>query len=81
MFMDETFSTVENSCRVGFVEGDGYTTSAGTFRDNFFMCGPVPLCDGGGTCKTVRSQSWKADGHPVGPYTITYTCSDVTITP
>jgi len=79
MFVDESFTTSQNTCGIGFVEGDGYTTGAGTFRDNFFMCGNVPGCNNGQTCSAVRNQSWKADGYSVGGYTISYTCSGVTI--
>jgi hypothetical protein len=81
MSMKETFTTPTNTCQVSFVAGDQPTGSSGQFRDQFFMCGPVPVCDGGGSCQTVRSQTWKADGNQVGQYTITYTCSGVTINP
>jgi hypothetical protein len=81
MFMDESFTTPQNSCNVSFIQGDGNTTSSGTFRDNFYMCGSVPACSGSGSCTTVRNQTWKADSYQVGQYTITYTCTGVTVTP
>jgi hypothetical protein len=81
MFMDESFTTPQNTCGVGFIEGDDYTTGQGTFRDNFFMCGYIPGCSNGQTCTAVRNQSWKANTYPVGNYQITYTCNGVTITP
>jgi hypothetical protein len=79
MQITETLTTGENTCGLPFTEGGGPSQSNGTFRDNLFMCGNVPACDDGGSCTTVRNQTWKADNHQVGQYTLTYTCSGVTV--
>ncbi len=80
MRVDESLVTVTNTCGVNLASGGGYTTSSGTFRDNFYICGPVPACDTGGSCTVVRNQSLRIDGSPVSPsYTIIYTCSGVTV--
>ncbi|MDQ3169567.1 MAG: hypothetical protein M3Q55_05470 [Acidobacteriota bacterium] len=79
MFADESFTTGQNTCGVAFVQGDGNTQSNGTFSDNLYMAGNPPACQSG-NCTTVKNQTWKIDGHAVSPgYTLTYTCSGVTV--
>ena len=79
--MQESFTTSQNTCNVSFVQGSTVTGDSGQFRDTFFMCGPVAACNNGGSCTTVRNQTWRADGNTVGQYAITYTCSTVTVSP
>jgi len=61
MFIDETLAVQQNSCNVGFVESDGNTTGNRTFRDNLYMCGSVPPCDGGGSCTVTSVREFLVD--------------------
>lgn len=81
LHMQEAFTTSTNTCGQWQPAAADFTTgSDARFQDNFFLC-DINTCSLGGQCSIVRSQSWTADGHNVGQYTLDYQCTAFTITP
>lgn len=84
MGLNENLTVTSNSCGVSLLRNftGTFTTAQGTFRDNYFMCGNVAACGGGGSCTLLATQGYQVDAVTVSPtFTLTYTCSNVTISP
>jgi hypothetical protein len=86
MKIDESFTTGNWTCagpQPTLVEGGGYTSSYGRWRDYIYACG-ILTCDVGGQCEYHKHQTWKAENTKTltpNPLHITYPCNAPSFSP